>query len=302
MATVTDWLEGARVRTLPASVSPVIAGAGIALWEGTLYGPILALAFVLALLLQIGVNFANDYSDGIRGTDDHRTGPPRLTGGGTVRPGVVLAVALTCFALAALVGLIIIAWCGKWWLIGVGVAALLAAWFYTGGRHPYGYMGLGEVFVFIFFGLVATCGTVYIQGGTVPWQAWVAASAVGLIACAILMANNIRDIPTDAVTGKHTLAVRLGDTWARRLYVAMLAVAMGCGVVLAFTPSTHQASLLLYLPAFAIAFRNSWRMLSRGPSRAQGRALIPVLKTTGITELAFALAVLVSFWASSLLV
>ncbi|MDY5142704.1 1,4-dihydroxy-2-naphthoate octaprenyltransferase, partial [Actinotignum timonense] len=216
--------------------------------------------------------------------------------------GVVLAVALTCFGLAALVGLVIIAWCGQWWLIAVGVGALLAAWFYTGGRHPYGYMGLGEVFVFIFFGLVATAGTVYIQSGTVPWQAWVAGSAVGLIACAILMANNIRDIPTDAVTGKRTLAVRLGDTWARRVYVLMLAVAMGCGVVLAFTPSTHQASLLLYLPAFAIAARNSWRMLSRGPSRAQGRALIPVLKTTGITELAFALAVLVSFWASSLLV
>lgn len=287
MATINDWLEGARVRTLPAAVAPVLAGTGVALYEGGASLPRALLAAGVALFFQIGVNFANDYSDGVRGTDDVRTGPPRLTGGGKTSPAVVKYTALAFFALGALCGLVLVALCRQWWLIGAGVAAVVAAWFYTGGKHPYGYMGLGEVFVMIFFGYMATVGTTYTQTGTAPWQSWAAATGVGLIACALLMINNIRDIPTDSLTGKNTLAVRLGDARARWAYAAMLA-----GSVIAVA-----AIGVVHWPAFIAAGFLAPRAIfltQRVRSGAAGRELIPVLRDTGIMELSYGVVVLVT--------
>lgn len=272
--TVNDWLEGARLRTLPAAAAPVLAGAGIAAGAGGFSFPRSLLALLVALLLQIGCNFANDYSDGIRGTDDFRTGPPRLTGGGKVRPKTVLAVALGCFAAAAVLGLVLVALSGKWWLLLAGLAAIIAAWFYTGGKHPYGYLGIAEFFVFVFFGLMATVGTVYVQLAHAPLSAWLAGACMGLYSCALLMVNNIRDIPTDQEAGKNTLAVRLGDTRSRRTYVAYLVFApvlIGIGlhshpIVIVAVVALEVAGIITCLP------------LVRG---ARGKALLAVLANTG---------------------
>ncbi|VEI13688.1 1,4-dihydroxy-2-naphthoate polyprenyltransferase [Trueperella bialowiezensis] len=287
MATINDWLEGARVRTLPASVSPVLVGTGVAVMHDGASWVRALLAAGVALLLQIGVNFANDYSDGVRGTDEFRTGPPRLTGGGKASPQVVKAAAFASFALAGLVGLILVALTGQWWLIAVGAAAVIAAWFYTGGTRPYGYMGLGEVFVIIFFGYVATVGTTYTQTGTAPWEAWVGGTGVGLIACALLMVNNIRDIPTDSLSGKNTLAVRLGDRRARLAYGLMLAAATACGLTLGITHWPIAAGMV------AIGL---WAGLlsARVRSGLTGRDLIGVLRDTGLLELGFGVVVLLA--------
>lgn len=287
MATLNDWLEGARVRTLPAAVSPVLVGSGIAMMEGGFSWVRALIAGAVALLLQIGVNFANDYSDGVRGTDEFRTGPPRLTGGGKTSPTVVKRAAFASFAFAGLAGFVLVAMSGQWWLIAVGIAAIVAAWFYTGGKNPYGYMGLGEVFVMIFFGYVATVGTTYTQSGTAPWQAWVGGTGVGLIACALLMVNNIRDIPTDSVTGKHTLAVRLGDRRARISYEFMLAGAVLSGVAIGFT---HWPVALAMIPVAGLAVVLARRVMSG----LEGRNLIPVLRDTGLLELLYGAVILLA--------
>lgn len=287
MATFNDWLEGARVRTLPAAVSPVLVGTGVAALEGGASWLRALLAGIVALLLQIGVNFANDYSDGVRGTDEFRTGPPRLTGGGKTSPAVVKSAAFIAFGLASIAGVILVALAGQWWLNGIGALAVIAAWFYTGGKNPYGYMGLGEVFVMIFFGYVATVGTTYTQTGTAPWEAWVGGTGIGLIACALLMVNNIRDIPTDSVTGKHTLAVRLGDNRARISYGLILAGSIICGLALS---ASHWPIALGMIPLAAWAAILARRVLSG----LAGQALIPVLRDTGLLELAWGLVVLLA--------
>ncbi|MDO5495876.1 MAG: 1,4-dihydroxy-2-naphthoate polyprenyltransferase [bacterium] len=280
MATVADWLEGARIRTLPAALAPVILGtfSAYALGSGSI--PRALLAAGLALALQVGVNFANDYSDGVRGTDDVRTGPPRLTGGGKASPRTVKLAAFGSFGIGALLGLVLVALTGQWWLLGVGAAAVVAAWYYTGGSRPYGYMGLGEVFVFTFFGLVATLGTTYTQALRVDAATWLGAAGVGLIACAILMANNIRDIPTDSAVGKRTLAVRLGERGARIAYVAMIAAPL---VLAAVAALWYPWALLVLLLVPAV-----WWLARPVLGGATGRALIPVLRNTGFFELAFA--------------
>ncbi|MDY5404511.1 MAG: 1,4-dihydroxy-2-naphthoate polyprenyltransferase [Trueperella sp.] len=290
MATLNDWFEGARIRTLPAAVSPVVAGCAVAVYEGGFSLPRTLLAAAVALFFQIGVNFANDYSDGVRGTDDVRSGPPRLTGGGKASPQVVKAAAFICFAFGAAAGLTLVALSGQWWLIAAGGLAILAAWYYTGGKHPYGYMGLGEVFVMIFFGYMATVATTYTQTGTAPWMSWVAGTGVGLIACALLMINNIRDIPTDSVTGKHTLAVRLGDARARWAYVAMLVGALASAVVIGIG---HWQALM---GSIAIALGPLFLIppVLRG---AAGRDLIAVLRNTGLFELYYAVILLISLSA-----
>ncbi len=281
MATAAEWIEGARPRTLPAALAPVLAGSAIAWFERSFSPLLAALALVVALALQVGVNFANDYSDGIRGTDAARVGPLRLVGSGLVEPRRVRSAAFGCFALSALAGLAVVLVTGHWWLLGVGAAAIAAAWYYTGGRRPYGYLGLGELFVFLFFGLVAVTGTVYIQVGRIPAATWWTAIAIGALACAILVANNLRDLDGDRAAGKRTLATRLGDAGTRRFFLGLLALA-GVGVIGVAATSSWWALLGLIM---AVLLAGPVREVVRGVT---GRELIPVLKNTGLAELACA--------------
>jgi 1,4-dihydroxy-2-naphthoate octaprenyltransferase len=280
MATPAQWASAARPRTLPAAVSPVVAGTGAAVALGATEPARAGLALVVSLVLQVGVNYANDYSDGVRGTDDQRVGPFRLTGSGAARPGEVKAAAFACFGAAAAVGLILVALAGAWWLIAVGAACIVAAWYYTGGERPYGYLGLGEVFVFTFFGLVAVLGTTYTQAGRVSWAALAVAVGTGVLACAILVANNLRDVPTDALAGKRTLAVRLGDARTRRLYAGLLGVAGLCAVLAGLQRQGAPLALVSTLAAV--------RPLRAVLTGASGRELLPVLADTGRLELIYA--------------
>ena len=280
MATAAQWIQGARLRTLPAAVAPVLIGSAAA-YELDAFRPVNALlAAMVALLLQVGVNYANDYSDGIRGTDEDRVGPLRLVGSGAAMPAHVKRAAFAAFGLAMLFGLALVIITQAWWLILVGVGCVLAAWGYTGGKNPYGYLGLGDVFVFVFFGLVATLGTTYTQAGQISLAAVIGAIGTGLIACALLMANNVRDIPTDRVAGKKTLAVRLGDKHARESYVLMLAVAILLVIVLA----PRQPWMLIVLLLIPAILMPSWLMIA-GRRR---KSLIPVLKQTGLINLGYA--------------
>nr|WP_300142787.1 1,4-dihydroxy-2-naphthoate polyprenyltransferase [Propionicimonas sp.] len=285
MASLAEWVEGARPRTLPAALAPVLAGSAIAWFENAFSALLAGLALVVALALQVGVNFANDYSDGIRGTDAARVGPLRLVGSGSARPRHVLAAALTSFGIAALAGLAVVVITGHWWLLAVGGAAIAAAWFYTGGRRPYGYLGLGELFVFVFFGLVAVTGTVYIQVGAVSAATWWTAVAIGALACAILVANNLRDLDGDRAAGKRTLATRLGDAGTRRFFLGLLVVA-AVGVFGVAATSSWWALLGWFM---LVTLIGPIREVARGVT---GRALIPVLKQTGFAELACATGLL----------
>ena len=281
MATLAEWVEGARPRTLPAALAPVLAGSAVAWFEDG-FAPMLAgLALVVALALQLGVNYANDYSDGIRGTDAARVGPLRLVGSGVAEPDHVRWAAFACFGVAALAGLAVVVLTGHWWLLGVGAAAIAAAWYYTGGSRPYGYLGLGELFVFIFFGLVAVTGTVYIQLGRVTDATWWTAIAIGALACAILVANNLRDLQGDKAAGKRTLATRLGDAGTRGFFLGLLGVA-ALGVFGVAATSSWWALLGWFM---IVALIGPIREVVRGVT---GRALIPVLKQTGLAELACA--------------
>ncbi|NEN08025.1 1,4-dihydroxy-2-naphthoate polyprenyltransferase [Diaminobutyricibacter tongyongensis] len=284
-ATVSDWIAGARLRTLPLGISPVIIGTGAAtVADGAgVYHPVRAvLCLLVAVFLQIGVNYANDYSDGIRGTDQYRVGPSRLTGSGRAKPRTVLTVALSFFALGALAGLVLVILTQHWWILLVGAAAIAAAWFYTGGKRPYGYYGLGELFVFVFFGLVATAGTTYMLAGVVNQEAWFGAIAAGLIACAVLMVNNIRDIVPDKQAGKRTLAVLIGNVASRIVYCVFVLVPFGVLAVMAiFYPGAWLGffALLLALPACIIVL-----------TAKTSRELILALQLTSFTGLAIAVA------------
>jgi 1,4-dihydroxy-2-naphthoate octaprenyltransferase len=279
MATAAQWIQGARPRTLPAAVAPVLAGTGVAAWTHDEVWWKAALALAVSLLLQIGVNYANDYSDGIRGTDDVRVGPLRLVGSGATSAAAVKRAAFAALGAAAVVGLVLAA-TTSWWLVLVGALSILAAWYYTGGKKPYGYLGLGEVMVFVFFGLVAVLGTTYVQAESLSWSAVCAAVGIGALACAILVANNLRDIPTDIVAGKRTLAVVLGDERTRILYAFLVSAAVIAlvGVVLTTGPWA-----VLGVAGFLPLFR-SVRTVTGG---ATGSALIPVLQLTGIGELLY---------------
>lgn len=226
-ATARDWIAGARLRTLSLAISPVAMGTAVAYYTLGYNLAIALLCLAVAMLLQVGVNFANDYSDGVRGTDAHRVGPSRLTGSGAAKPRTVLTVALVFFALAAGAGVAIVVLTGIWWLLAVGAAALVAAWFYTGGKRPYGYAGLGGAVAFLFFGPVATVGTTYVQIEQVPLETILAGIIAGLFAGAILLVNNIRDREQDARVGKKTVAVRIGDLPSRILFAVLLAGVYG---------------------------------------------------------------------------
>ncbi|MBN9754524.1 1,4-dihydroxy-2-naphthoate polyprenyltransferase [Pseudonocardia sp. Ae406_Ps2] len=285
MATTAEWVEGARPRTLPTAISPVLVGTGAALGAGAVAPGSALLALLVAVALVIGVNFANDYSDGIRGTDDERVGPQRLVGSRAADPATVKTAAFACFGIAAVAGLVLTAVSGQWWLLLVGALCIVGAWYYTGGSRPYGYAGLGEVAVFVFFGPVAVLGTMVTQAGRVDAAAVGAAVGAGLLTCAVLVANNLRDIPGDRVVGKRTLAVRLGDRGTRMLYLALVLVPFVVAVGAAF----DRPGVLLALLALPAAVRPV-RIVLGG---AQGPALIPVLKDTGLLLLAWGVAVAV---------
>jgi 1,4-dihydroxy-2-naphthoate polyprenyltransferase len=285
VATPAQWLDGARPRTLPAAVSPVLAGTGVAVYVEQAVWWKAALALVVSVALQVGVNYANDYSDGIRGTDADRVGPLRLVGSGAAPPAAVKGAAFGAFGVAVLAGLVLAA-TTTWWLVLVGGLAVVAAWFYTGGSMPYGYRALGEVMVFVFFGLVAVLGTTYVQTESLPLPSWYAAVGVGALACAILVANNLRDIPTDSATGKQTLAVVLGDARTRGLYAMLVGVALVALVALALDTSR----LTLLGLAFALPTVPATRTVLSG---ATGRDLVPVLARTGVAELLWAAGTLV---------
>jgi len=280
MATVSQWVEGARPRTLPAAVAPVLVGTGAAYALGRADSALALLALLVSLALQVGVNYANDYSDGIRGTDQERVGPVRLVGQGLARPDNVKLAAMLFFASAALFGLALVALSGAFVMLLVGAASIAAAWYYTGGKKPYGYSGLGEVFVFVFFGLVATLGTTYTQAGTLSISSIAGAVGVGAIASAILVANNLRDIPSDSSHGKGTLAVRLGATRTRDLYAVLLTIALASVLIVGII----HLSALIALLSFALALP----LVRRVMSGAVGKDLVPVLSGTGRFELVYA--------------
>ncbi|MBC7462958.1 MAG: 1,4-dihydroxy-2-naphthoate polyprenyltransferase [Actinobacteria bacterium] len=282
--TLDTWIKGARPRTLPAAVAPVVLATALA---GSKFKPLEALlALAVSLLLQIGVNYANDYSDGIRGTDSDRVGPLRLVGSGLATPTSVKRAAFGCFALACLVGFFLAART-SWWIIAVGVAAIGAAWYYTGGSSPYGYKGLGEISVFVFFGIVATMGSYYVQTGQLTRQSFLLSIPMGSLACSLLAINNLRDRAKDELVGKRTLAVRLGDKASRYFFVLLLLSAHGAAILV--TPWALLTLLLLPLTIRLII------PVMRG---ASGRDLIPLLGKTGQFQILFAALLATILWLS----
>lgn len=289
MATFAQWVEGARPRTLPNAIAPVIAGTGAAAWLQAACWWKALLALVVAVAMIVGVNYANDYSDGIRGTDDVRAGPLRLVGSKVASPRAVLTAAVVSLLVAAVAGLAL-AVVSAPWLIAIGAVCIAGAWLYTGGSKPYGYLGLGEIAVFVFFGLVAVLGTQYVQALRMDWVGVAVAVAMGCMSSAVLVANNLRDIPTDKESGKITLAVRLGDPRTRLLYQALLVVAFALTLVLMLaTPWAAVGLVALPLAVRATA------PVRRGRG---GKDLIPVLRDTGLTMLVWAVAVALAFGIS----
>lgn len=297
MASVKQWIEGARPRTLPNAIAPVIAGTGAALHvAGASVGDRLggiewwkaALALAVSLSLIVGVNYANDYSDGIRGTDDDRVGPMRLVGSGAASPRAVKLAAFGCLGLGAVCGLAL-ALVTAWWLVVIGAVCIAGAWFYTGGKKPYGYLGFGEVAVFVFFGLVAVCGTQFVLVDRVDWVGVVTAVAVGSLSSAVLVVNNLRDIPTDTESGKITVAVRLGDAKTRILFTTLTVVPAVVSVALiAATPWA-----LLGLLSAPLIFAANKPVVGN----AVGMALIPALGGTGKAMLAWSVLTAVGLTA-----
>jgi len=278
---VNPWLLGARPRTLPAAVVPVAVGLAASVGVGGAAWWRVGLALLVSLALQVGVNYANDYSDGVRGTDDVRVGPARLVGGGIKPVAAVRRAALLSFGVALVAGGVLVLFVG-WELIPVGVAAVAAGWFYTGGPRPYGYLGLGEVFVFVFFGLVATAGTTYVIVEQLPWISVVAGCGTGALSCALLVVNNLRDIPTDMQSGKRTLAVRMGDRRTRWFYVLLIDAAFVMVVICA----SQRTAALIGLAAIPLAALPVRTVLGG----ATGRGLVPALAWTGRVQLAYGLA------------
>jgi 1,4-dihydroxy-2-naphthoate octaprenyltransferase len=273
------WVQGARPRTLPAAIVPVLVGTSVSWWwlgAHHLQWWKAVAALVVSLAVQIGTNFANDYSDGIRGTDEVRVGPVRLVASKIATPKQVALASIAFFGIAAVVGLVIAAYT-SWWLIAVGAGCIAAGWLYTGGPKPYGYMGLGEVFVFVFFGLVATCGTSYVEGVAFSTKgfhvALLCAVAAGMLAVALLEANNLRDIAGDTDSNKRTLAVRLGRRRAGFLYLSTILISFAA---MAVTAAAWRTGALLGLLAAPLALRPTRLALSE----KSGRDLLPMLAGT----------------------
>jgi 1,4-dihydroxy-2-naphthoate octaprenyltransferase len=267
--------------TLPNAVAPVLVGTGAAIGTGAVRPGFALLALLVAVAMVIGVNYANDYSDGTRGTDDDRVGPLRLVGSGVAAPSAVRTMAFGWLGLAMLAGVVLVALSGKWWLLIVGAVCVLGAWFYTGGKHPYGYLGLGEVAVFLFFGPVAVLGTAYVQSGPPGALSLIGAIGVGMLSCSVLVANNLRDIESDEEVGKRTLAVLLGDRDTRRLYAALVGIPM----LLSLVGAIANPWLLLGLIAAPLAYSPVRRVLNG----VRGRDLIAVLGSSGAVMLVWSL-------------
>ena len=270
------WIVGSRPRTLPAAAVPVGLGGVIAVGEGGAAWGALPLAAVVAVALQVGVNYANDYSDGVRGTDDARVGPVRLVASGQASATAVKWAAFASFGVAAVAGLVL-AVSTTWWLVAVGAVSILAGWFYTGGPKPYGYAGFGELFVFVFFGLVATVGTTYVVLERLPASTWWLGTSTGALSCALLVTNNLRDVPTDRQVGKNTLAVRLGVEKTRVFYAALISVSFVALII----ASLQRREMLVGLLALPVAVAPTRAVLSG----ASGSDLIPVLAGTGRLQL-----------------
>jgi 1,4-dihydroxy-2-naphthoate polyprenyltransferase len=285
------WIQGARPKTLPAAIAPVVVGSACAHLESSMQNNWLnsVFALIVSLALQVAVNFANDYSDGIRGTDKDRVGPLRLVGSGAKKPADVKKATFLAFGVAAVFGFVLAA-TTSWWLLLVGVLCFLAGWFYTGGKHPYGYLGFGEAFVFIFFGVVATMGTTFVINQQLTLVSFLASVVVGCLACALLAVNNLRDIAGDATSNKRTLAVRIGESGARKFYILLFIVA-GCAVV----------SIALLHPAAMIAMLGlaaAIKPIRRVYSGATGADLINVLVMTGRVQILVAIALSVGLLLS----
>jgi 1,4-dihydroxy-2-naphthoate octaprenyltransferase len=274
---MNKWIAGARPRTLPAAIAPVLVGTALIRRDHHSINYLSALlALAVSLLLQVAVNYSNDYSDGVRGTDNNRVGPIRLVASGLAGARSVKRAAIICFALASVLGIILAAR-SSWWLILAGALSILAAWTYTGGSKPYGYLGYGEISVFLFFGLVATIGSYFVQAHRITWQAILVSLPVGALSCAILAVNNLRDLPKDSLVGKRTLAVRLGDKSARQMFIGLLILAHLAALLAAFiTPWTLIT--LAFLPV-------TLRIAKRVVSGAKGADLIPILGQVGKLQL-----------------
>ena len=287
--TLGDWIGAARLRTLPLGLTPVLIGTGAAHVIDIRFHWVLALGCLLvAVLLQIGVNFSNDYSDGVRGTDDHRVGPARLTASGRVKSRTVLIVAFVFFGLAALVGLALVIRTQQWWMLAVGAVCIVAAWFYTGGKRPYGYNALGEVFVFVFFGLVATVGTTWIQVQAAPQEAWFGGVGAGFLAVAVLLANNLRDITQDKAAGKKTLSVLIGKRGTQIFFTVCIVLAFAVAAFLAlFYPIAWlvMMALLGAIPALLIVW-----------TYREPRELVTALSVTSLTSVAYGALLMWAFF------
>jgi 1,4-dihydroxy-2-naphthoate octaprenyltransferase len=285
------WIQGARPKTLPAAIAPVVVGAACAQLESSTQNNWLNAVFALAvsLALQVAVNYANDYSDGIRGTDKNRVGPLRLVGSGAKKPADVKKATFLAFGVAAVFGFVLAA-TTTWWLLLVGVFCFLAGWFYTGGKHPYGYLGFGEFFVFIFFGVVATMGTTFVINEQLTLVSFLASVVVGCLACALLAVNNLRDIAGDQISNKKTLAVRIGESGARKFYISLFIVAGFAVILIALS---YSAALIAML-GLAVAVKP----IKRVYAGATGADLIDVLVITGRVQILVAISLSVGLLIS----
>lgn len=295
----SKWIAGARPKTLPAAMAPVLVGSAIAFWEDGFDFVIAAIAMVVSLSLQIGVNYANDYSDGIRGTDSSRIGPVRLVGQGLASAKSVKNAAFLAFGIAAVAGLLMTLLTQIWWFIPIGALAVISAWFYTGGKNPYGYAGFGEAFVFVWFGLVAVIGTTYAQTQEISVTTFTYAVGAGAFACALLVINNLRDIPSDAEVGKKTLAVRLGDAKTRYLYVTLIWLGFATNLLIAFL-AWRDTSLPLWSVAGAISALAAHKPGRAVINKVNGKDLVAVLAGTGKAQMVWAIVTAVAIVAQKI--